>query len=160
MTKILKTLLPLLLIMILVSCQKATVQKNRSTTGQLQPDINIIGFGGNLGPEFILELATSAEQKSQGLMNRSTLAQNHGMLFMFEYEHQLRFWMKNTLIPLDIIFMNKDWRVVYIAKKTTPLSLEPISSNQPAIYALEINGGLADQLGISVGTVARPKIKL
>ena len=86
-----------------------------------------------------------------GLMFRKELAANHGMIFFVDPEREVNFWMKNTLIPLDIIFIGPDRLVSNIAANATPYSLDPLPSAGTAAAVLEINGGRAAELGIVPG---------
>ncbi|KHO46673.1 MAG: hypothetical protein QS98_C0002G0121 [archaeon GW2011_AR3] len=106
---------------------------------------------------FEIERATTPVDRERGLMNRESLDEQAGMLFIFEREGIYGFWMKNTLIPLDIIWINKDGKVVHIAPNAQPCSGEPCTLNEPtapAKYVLEINAGLAEKLGIKTGSQA------
>lgn len=98
-----------------------------------------------------VELADSGAQKAQGLMFRRTLAEDHGMLFDYGAPKTIRMWMRNTFIPLDMIFIGADGRVVDIAERTTPMSERIIASRAPARAVLEVNGGAADRWGVAVG---------
>lgn len=100
---------------------------------------------------FQVEVASTQEERSQGLMFRPSLPPFSGMLFLFPEEASVGFWMKNTLIPLDMIFISRDGRVMQIAKNTEPQSERIIHSLGPIQSVLEINGGLSDQLTISPG---------
>lgn len=100
---------------------------------------------------FTVEVASTPEQQAQGLMGREVLASNAGMLFPFSPPRPASFWMKNTLIPLDMIFIRPDGRIGRIAAKTVPHSLEPVAFDEPAAAVLEIRGGRAAELGIRVG---------
>ncbi len=100
---------------------------------------------------FEVELALSREQQAQGLMYRRSLAENAGMLFVYGKEWPVSMWMKNTLIPLDMLFIRRDGRIVRIAERTVPRSLETISSGQLVAAVLEVNGGTAARLGIRPG---------
>lgn len=103
---------------------------------------------------FDVEIASTAAQHRKGLMYRKNLPKNQGMLFIFEKERPLSFWMKNTLIPLDIIFISKDKKVVSIAFNALPCQKDPCPSYysyKPAQYVVEINGGLAEKFGIKKG---------
>lgn len=84
-------------------------------------------------------------------MYRRRLAADAGMLFIFEKPEPARFWMKNTYIPLDIIFIAPDGRISNIAERTVPLSLETVASDGPVVAVLEVNGGTAARLGIRPG---------
>ncbi len=100
-----------------------------------------------------IELAKSEDQRSHGLMYRKSLAQNAGMLFVFDKEETLTFWMKNTLIPLSIGYFDRDQRLVDI-HEMEPLSDKRIvyTSKKPALYALEMNKGWFTKNKIKVGS--------
>jgi hypothetical protein len=103
---------------------------------------------------FDAELAVTADERSRGLMSREALLPGTGMLFVFPREGRHGFWMKNTLIELDIVFIGADRRVVDIARRAQPCRTEPCAQYYPAApaaYALEIAGGLADRFGIAAG---------
>ncbi|HEY6000691.1 MAG TPA: DUF192 domain-containing protein [bacterium] len=103
---------------------------------------------------FDAEIAVTAEERSRGLMHRTTLAPGAGMLFVFPAAGRHGFWMKNTLIELDIVFIGADKRVVDIARRAQPCRKEPCAEyypGAPAAYALEIAGGLADRYGLGAG---------
>lgn len=86
-----------------------------------------------------------------GLMGRQELDVNSGMLFVFDKEIPLSFWMKNTFIPLDIIYVNSKKEIVSIQKNCQPQSLKGIPSIYPALYVVEVNAGYCDRNGIFVG---------
>ncbi|MEE8271741.1 MAG: DUF192 domain-containing protein [Alphaproteobacteria bacterium] len=100
---------------------------------------------------FDVELAVTGAQQAQGLMHRDEMAADAGMLFVFEPMRPVSFWMKNTLIPLDMLFVAADGRIVNIAERTTPLSTDSVPSDGPVKAVLEINGGMAALLGIHPG---------
>ncbi|MFC1750222.1 signal peptidase I [Pseudomonadota bacterium] len=103
---------------------------------------------------FDVEVASTPEERKVGLMFREEMPEERGMLFIFESEMPLSFWMKNTLIPLDMIFIDKDYRVVNIQKDARPCEKDPCktySSEGNAKYVLEINSGLSNELGIEEG---------
>jgi hypothetical protein len=101
--------------------------------------------------EFSIAIADSNEKKLYGLMNLDQLPENYGMFFPFEKSQIITFWMKNTRIPLDMIFINENDEIVSIKTNATPYSLEVISSEKEAKKTLEINAGLVEKLGIMVG---------
>jgi hypothetical protein len=105
--------------------------------------------------DFEIELAMNAEQRAQGLMFRRELPEMGGMLFVYGKEWEVSMWMKNTVIPLDMLFIKADGRIVAIAERTIPLSLETISSGQPVRGVLELNGGTAARLRIRRGDRVR-----
>lgn len=100
---------------------------------------------------FTAEVAATDRQRSQGLMFREEMAADHGMLFVFNRESEQFFWMKNTPLPLDILFISSAGRIVSIAANTTPFSEKVIPSGKPARFVLELNAGTAANLGIAVG---------
>ena len=109
------------------------------------------------GPvRFVVELALTEPQQAQGLMYRKELAANRGMLFVFHDDTDRAFWMKNTLIPLDMLFIAADGRIVGIREQTTPLSTTPQSVGQTSRYVLEIAGGEAAKQGIHIGDHVTP----
>jgi uncharacterized membrane protein (UPF0127 family) len=109
---------------------------------------------------FNVEIAASQEQWSYGLMFRRTLAPDAGMLFVYEDDHEIQMWMKNTLIPLDMIFIKADGTILRIAERTVPQDLTTIPSGGPARGVLEVNGGTAARLGIKPGDrVLHPAFK-
>ena len=101
--------------------------------------------------EFQVEIADDARETSIGLMFRREMAENEGMLFDFGAEAPRSFWMQNTYIPLDMIFIKADGTIDSIAEKTTPLSEKSVPSRGPVRFVLEVNAGLADSLGIAPG---------
>ena len=104
---------------------------------------------------FKVELAETQAQQAQGLMFRRQMAPDAGMLFIYPKPQIAAFWMKNTFIPLDMLFIAADGRIVHIHPNATPQSEATITTPQPVKAVLEINGGLAARLGIRVGDVAR-----
>lgn len=106
---------------------------------------------------FQVEVARTNEQRTQGLMCRKTLSERGGMLFDFKVDQPVYMWMKNTLIPLDMVFIRADGSIARVAAMTTPLSTETISSGEPVRAVLEIGGGEARKLGIKAGDkIAHP----
>ena len=91
--------------------------------------------------QYHVEVAKTDEEQAMGLMNRLDLKDNNGMLFLFNNEKKASFWMKNTFIPLDIIFINKNGSINRIYKNTKPKSLKRIKSKGEVLAVLEINAG-------------------
>ena len=100
---------------------------------------------------FTVEVAATPEQQERGLMFRTSLAGDRGMIFPYDPPIDASFWMKNTLIPLDIVFVGADHRIVRIAANAAPMSLDPIPSGAPVSGVLELRGGRAAELGIREG---------
>jgi uncharacterized membrane protein (UPF0127 family) len=106
---------------------------------------------------FAVEMATTEEEKTTGLMYRKELADGKGMLFDFSPEQEISMWMKNTYIPLDMIFIRSDGRILRIAENTEPLSTKVIPSRGLAKGVLEVIAGTAQKYGIAPGDrVAHP----
>jgi uncharacterized protein len=109
---------------------------------------------------FSVEMATTDKERETGLMYRKELPDGKGMLFDFSPEQQISMWMKNTFIPLDMIFIRADGRILRIAENTEPQSLAIISSGGPAKGVLEVIAGTAQKYGIAPGDrVAHPLFK-
>jgi uncharacterized protein len=110
---------------------------------------------------FDIEIADSDEERQTGLMFRESLAENAGMLFIFEGNGVYGFWMKNTLIPLDIIWINSDMVVVFIKENALPCieggECIGYGPNQEALYVLEVNSGVVEEIGLSIGEKVRFK---
>ncbi len=104
---------------------------------------------------FAVEVADTERERAVGLMHRKTLPSSAGMLFVYARSGRVSFWMRNTFIPLDIIFANEDGVVQKVHSNATPLDETPIPGGDRIRYVLEINGGLAKAIGISVGSVMR-----
>lgn len=100
---------------------------------------------------FTIELALTPAEQQKGLMFREDMPEMHGMLFVFGSEDVRSFWMKNTLIPLDILFIEKTGRIQHIHPMAKPLDESMVTSGKPSYAVLEINGGMADKLGLDVG---------
>jgi uncharacterized membrane protein (UPF0127 family) len=106
---------------------------------------------------FAVELAVTPEQQAKGLMFRRELPEGRGMLFDFQKEQPASFWMKNTYIPLDMIFIRANGRILRVAENTVPLSEALVSSGGPVRAVLEVIAGTAKKLGIAAGDrVAHP----
>lgn len=106
---------------------------------------------------FTVEIADTEAAREKGLMYRKSLPPGQGMLFDFHSDQPVRFWMKNTYIPLDMIFIRSDGRILNIAENTTPMSENEVPSAGPVQAVLEVRGGTARKLGIAPGDrVANP----
>ena len=105
------------------------------------------------GQALTAELAVTPQERERGLMFRKELAPDQGMLFVFDQEDLYSFWMKNTLIPLDIIWLDSNQQIVHIEKRVPPCSADPCptySPDHPAKYVLELKAGQADTLGLKL----------
>jgi uncharacterized membrane protein (UPF0127 family) len=102
------------------------------------------------GHEFSVEVVMTPEDRAQGLMHRVSLGENEGMLFIFPRPEPRNFWMKNTLIPLSIAYISENGRINEILDME-PLDESGVPGSFPSMYALEVNQGRFDELGIKVG---------
>lgn len=136
----------------LIGCKQDSVTKGISF--QKDAVIEIVRADGSL-VSFDVELADTPEKQTQGLMFRYSMEDNQGMFFLFNSIIPHSFWMKNTYISLDIIFISEDYEILQIHHNTFPLSEEPILSDYPCKYVLEIKGGIAKKQNINPGDIVR-----
>ncbi|GHG87731.1 DUF192 domain-containing protein [Pseudodonghicola xiamenensis] len=118
--------------------------------------VDLRGDWGQAG--FSVELAVTPQQRARGLMYRQTLPRGAGMLFVYDPPQHVSFWMKNTLIPLDMLFLDRQGVVRRVHSDATPGDLTPIDGGEGIFAVLEINAGLARRYGIAPGTVMRHPI--
>jgi uncharacterized membrane protein (UPF0127 family) len=100
---------------------------------------------------FSIEIVDTEEKRAEGLMFRTEMAPDHGMLFDFRREQPVAFWMKNTYLPLDMIFVKADGRILSIAENTTPMSEALVPSSGPVRFVFEVKAGTSKRLGIAPG---------
>jgi uncharacterized membrane protein (UPF0127 family) len=127
-----------------------------SVSGVGEKQASFIDETGSEKAEITYETAISSEEKKSGLMNRTELDQNHGMIFVYDNADIRSFWMKNTLIPLDIIFLDSNKQIINIEKaypepNTPDSELERYRSDAPAQYVIEVNQNFTDRHGIEQG---------
>lgn len=115
-----------------------------------QSSVQVVGGDGRRH-SFTVEMAVTEAEKAQGLMFRKSLAANAGMLFDFGRPRQVTMWMKNTLIPLDMLFIDAGGLVIHVEDYAVPGSLEPRGPTQPVLGVLEVAGGTARRLGLKPG---------
>jgi uncharacterized membrane protein (UPF0127 family) len=158
-----KSLAPMLLLAFLLACQSepqpnaakaspppAAASEATSAVSGL-PLIPLEVRSNGRVHRFTVELARTEDEQAYGLMNRTRLGPDEGMLFPFEPPRPASFWMKDTLIPLDMIFVRADGSIARIAANTVPESLAPVRVSEPVAAVLEIPGGRAAELGIEEG---------
>lgn len=119
----------------------------RGDTAELRGDWGMARFG--------VEVVDDETSRAQGLMNRESLAMSSGMLFVYDAPAELTFWMRNTLIELDMIFVDETGRISHIHERAQPLDETLIASKGPVTAVLEINGGLSKALGLTIGSEMR-----
>lgn len=138
---------------IVAACQPtngSTAAIERSPAGLDQVPLTVTTTAGKTH-KFTVEVARTREEQAQGLMNRDSLAPDRGMIFPYDPPVAASFWMKNTLIPLDMIFIRSDGTVARIEANTAPLSLDPVLAGEVVSAVLELAGGRAAELGITPG---------
>jgi hypothetical protein len=135
------------------ACGPATASADaaleRSPAGLEQVRLKIRSHGKT--HRFTVEMARTPEEQAHGLMFRQSLGDDQGMLFPYDPPQQASFWMKNTLIPLDMVFIRADGTIGRIAENTVPMSLDPVPSIDPVAAVLELRGGRAAELGLKEG---------
>lgn len=104
---------------------------------------------------FLVEIADDESERAQGLMFREDMPASSGMLFIYDRPQAMSFWMRNTLIPLDLLFVDSRGVVQHIHENAIPLDETPIYGGENLLSVLEINGGLAKRMGITIGTELR-----
>lgn len=107
---------------------------------------------------FKVWMAVSNAQRERGLMFVKSLADDEGMLFVYHAPQPVSMWMKNTFIPLDMLFIRADGKIARIAENTTPHSLDVVESKEPVLAVLELKGGTASRLGIKAGMAVRHQV--
>ena len=121
-----------------------------SFAAELPRDVVMVEAGASQY-RFEVEVADEPDERAQGLMYRQSLADNAGMLFVYSQSQPVEFWMKNTPLSLDIVFVRDDGMIARIADHTTPMSEDLIPSGEPVRAVLEVKAGIMHQLGVTVG---------
>jgi uncharacterized membrane protein (UPF0127 family) len=137
----------------IAACQASpstAVSLEQSAAGLQQVPLTITTAGGRKH-RFTVEVARTPEEQAHGLMNRQSLAPDRGMLFPYDPPQPVAFWMKNTLIPLDMIFVAPGGSILRIEANTVPHSLDPVGSGDAVEAVLELAGGRSADLGIAAG---------
>ena len=117
---------------------------------ELPRDVVLVEAGGSQY-RFEVEVADDPDERAEGLMHRESLADNAGMLFLYPKPQPVEFWMKNTPLSLDIVFVREDGTIARIAENTIPMSEDRIPSGEPVRAVLEVKAGTMRQLGVTVG---------
>ncbi len=128
-------------------CSVAAVAQD-DLDSAFEKDVLIIEASAHACHRFDIYLAVTSAQRSRGLMFVRDLPQSAGMLFVYDSADFISMWMKNTYIPLDIVFARSDGTISSVARNTEPLSLRSVASIEPVIYVLELNAGITEKLFI------------
>jgi len=136
----------------LQSCKKEKKHETISTKIEFKHEgnLSLLDSTNSIIKEIQIEIADNDFERQTGLMYRKQMDNNKGMLFVFDKSEIKSFYMKNTYIPIDIIYIAADYSIINIVKNAKPLNETSLYSNAPAKYVLEINGGLSDTWGIKV----------
>ncbi|HYD85904.1 MAG TPA: DUF192 domain-containing protein [Vitreimonas sp.] len=147
----------LTLVLSVGACAQSDTESKAGATAQVETEELTIETAG--GPVRVtVEIADTEEERARGLMFRPPLPDNYGMLFHFQQPERASFWMRNTPSSLDIIFIGVDGRILNIAERTTPYSLESVPAVGLTRGVLEIRGGHAAELGLRAGDRVRHRI--
>ena len=142
----------MMLVLVLTACGSKTPDSKPSVTDVPFTPEGVLDFqraDSTIITRIVIELAESVEEQAQGLMYRRSLPDRGGMLFVNGAEEMKSFWMKNTAISLDILFVDANGDIVNIVKNTAPFSEEFILSTAPAQYVVEVRSGFTDRYGIT-----------
>lgn len=129
----------------------APQHENTADTGQKRGTVRFVGSKGQEKSRLSVEIVDNEHSRELGLMYRRTMGADYGMLFVFDSAAVQSFWMKNTFIALDMIFVDEHGKIVTILPDAVPHSLEPRSSTAPALYVVEVNAGYAARHALRVG---------
>jgi uncharacterized membrane protein (UPF0127 family) len=130
-----------------------------ATVARAEPAVEIARIATATGEhQFKVEIADTPKMRARGLMFRKSMPDDHGMLFDFKAERPVSMWMKNTYIPLDMVFIGRDGRVVGVAANTEPLSERIITSPESAYAVLELNAGAARRISLAPGDRVRHRM--
>lgn len=154
--------LALLIVILLIffwpqSAEKNTIPRQTVEKNLRQGELSFLNDQGEVVATILIEIADDAYSRAHGLMFRDNLPANQGMLFIFEQERAQYFWMKNTPVSLDMIFVNENREIVNIEKYTEPFSMRSYPSIKPAKYVVEVVAGYTDQFNIKTGDKIRWK---
>ena len=125
--------------------------KQTSIKFQKDGELTFQKLNGEYISKIDIEIADTDNKRTLGLMDRISMKENRGMLFLFPYNRIQSFWMKNTVIPLDMIFVNSDNKIVTIKKNAIPFDTGSYASTKPASIVIEVNAGYTDRYGINEG---------
>jgi uncharacterized protein len=125
--------------------------ENEKFVFQKQGELTFLSQDNRILSKLDIEIANTEYTREKGLMARATMADNQGMLFIFDYSQVQSFWMKDTILPLDMVFVDENYRIVHIAYDAVPFSETLISSEKPAQYVVEVNAGYCKKNHIGIG---------
>ena len=122
---------------------------------QSLPESPLVIVSNGASHRFTVELADDDAERGTGLMHRGSMAADHGMIFDFQTPRRVAFWMRNTFIPLDMLFLKSDGEIVHIIENVAPHSEDTVGPDRPVRGVLELNAGIVKKLGLKVGDVVQ-----
>jgi uncharacterized membrane protein (UPF0127 family) len=147
---------PALLLVVLPPVLVAATCAGKKGSERAAPEPTVfLSTGGQSEVRVRVEVARTSEERRLGLMHRQTLDKGSGMIFLFDKQEIQTFWMKNTFIALDMIFIGSDLEVVGVVHDAEPMSLKPCMVDEPSQFVLEVEAGFASRHGIGPGTTVR-----
>ncbi len=143
----------ILLVYYFLASKSVVVEDNKEIEYSFRKDgeAYIKGINDEVIVKIDIEIAADGASRNQGLMFREYMGELQGMLFIFERTQEISMWMRNTIIPLDMLFIDADKKIVDIALNTTPFSEEQIVAKVPVMYVIEVNAGFVEKYGIETG---------
>lgn len=148
----------ILISFLFISCNDTETPERTDTeerTLEYTSEVTYIDVNGNEVTTIDVAVADDDESRTQGLMDVTDLPEDAGMLFIFDENRERNFWMANTPLSLDILFVNEDYEIVRIHQNTTPYSQDSIPSEEPAKYVVEVNAGFTLRHDITEGATIR-----
>ncbi|MFB6231884.1 MAG: DUF192 domain-containing protein [Salinibacter sp.] len=141
--------------LLLLGCSDNTTQRNDTRGFQEEGTLAFVRPSGDTLATIAIDIADSDAERKRGLMRQQTLGYDRGMLFIFDEVSTGGMWMKNTPLPLDIVFVAPDSQVINVARRTTPFSEETIEPKAPRKFVVEVRAGFADRFGLTDSTRVR-----
>lgn len=141
-----------IVVVVIAACVMSTLIACAQPAKLPTVEISFTRSSGGETPRIVAEICANDSERSLGLMFRKSLADTAGMIFLFDREAEHSFWMKNTYLSLDMLFIGANQKVVGILENVAPLTEEPRSVGAPSLYVVELKAGSAQKFGITTGS--------
>lgn len=141
--------------LVAMTCSSSDDSSSQAPSFQKEGTLTFYGEEGTSLKTIAVQIADTDAERKQGLMHRRSLGYDRGMLFLFDKADDSGMWMKNTPLPLDIVFIAPDSQVINIARRTTPFSETTIAPDAPNKFAVEVRAGFADRFGLTENSYIR-----